>query len=452
MATSGGHLLVPKALRVIKFVAEKTSRIIREKLPQSVRTARVEQQPAYALNNARQPKSRIEAILRGQSRSYSTQQAFSSTARHLSSSPEQASRVNRSSFPSSRTGHAVRNSTSRTHFASTLRPNVTGGTLCRSAGGYGLGAGRVGGVRHFSHSPAAPSEVINNVSQAVRSFWLSGQKAHFDGINPKSGEKQFKAVTALQHETGWKISSSHADAPGSYLDFQVTPTITAVGPFSSIPRAPPTTQGQTTLNSEGFMDILSVDFTRALNDLSMIMNDLKQLAALGDLAISLPNRSTLRVRFPGCDAEAVENLCKELGIRRGIVYQDPGFDSHHGTEMALLFPFAPSNLGSEVIYSPNNSQKKREEIEWQEMMSPDPLPIMHSNLSMASHDFEEVERIEANDWLSPPSDYSSLHGSDHDNTELYFTTNHARDNRQQFDYEGLEGVYRFLEECGRAKR
>lgn len=132
--------------------------------------------------------------------------------------PAHAVKYNRAALPSSLTATAVSRLTTRAPFASTLRPNLTGGTLSRTSGGYSLGGGRANGARYFSHTPAAPAQVVNNVSAAVRAFWLSGQKAHFDGLTP-TGEKRYRNVTSLQEETGRKMQSVAKNAPGSFIDF-----------------------------------------------------------------------------------------------------------------------------------------------------------------------------------------------------------------------------------------
>ncbi len=250
------------------------------------------------------------------------------------------------------------------------------------------------------------------------------------------------------------MRTARPSAPGSYLDFKVTPTITALGPLSTIPRSQSASQAQESLHCEGLMDVLSVDFARALKDLAAIMNDLKKLSNLGDLPICLHDSSTLRVKFPGCDADSVERLCSELGIGRGFVYQDAEFDAHNGTEIALLFPFASSKTPSEATFSPRvQPAKKLEEdlFEWGEMMSADTSPH-HSTRSITSHDFEEVDVVEENPWVSSPSGYSSLHGSDEGDVARYFEAAQAKSTHQASDFEGLEGVYRFLEECDRARR
>lgn len=439
---------------------DKAAGAVRDKLPQAVRATEARAEPAYARIAPRQPLSRLAAIKQSQSRWYTTKQSINNAVRHFSS---QSKASTRASYPTSRTASAVGRLTTRTPFASQLRPNLTGGTLCRSAGGYGLGGGRVGGARYFSHSPAAPAQVVNNVSQAVRAFWLSGSKARFDGFNPRTGDKRYRSVSEIQDEARQKMDMSSAHGKGSFIDFKVSPTITAVGPLASIPRASNTVDCESddiqSLNNTTTMSNLAIDFARALKDLAAIMNDLKHLSTLGDLPVLLENSTTLRVRFPGCDKDTVENLCRELNIRRGFVGQDEGFDVATGTEMALLFPFAPSKSPSEVMYETQIKAKptkriKREHVDWHDMLSPtgSPSPGI-SHRSATSNEFEEILD---NPWLSSPSGYSSLHPSEmeDDNVATYFEPQKrtAHTSAEANGYEGLEGIYRFIEECDRARR
>jgi len=333
-----------------------------------------------------------------------------------------AAQYNRASFPKSATATAVSRLTTRAPFASTLRPNLTGGALPRTSGGYGLGGGRTGGARYFSHTPAAPAQVVNNVSAAVRAFWLSGQKAQFDGMS-SLGEKRYRSITNLQEETGRKMRSVSRMAPGSYIDFPVNPTLTALTPLGAqFPFSSAMDVSAPNLNTEGFLDILSVDFARALKDLSATMNDLKRLSSLGDLPITLEQKSTLRVRFPGCDAGIVERLCDEVGVQRGIIYQDEDFESSAGTQMALLFPYAPTS--EHTLSSPGGSLR-----------------------SQSGHDYEEVdEEILDNPWLDSFESMDDISEAE----SAYFSRPSPQQNSS--DYEGLEGIYRFLEQCDSARR
>lgn len=366
---------------------------------------------------------------------------------------------------------------------------MTGGTLSRSAGGYGTGAGRVGGARYFSHGPAQPAEVISNVSQAVRAFWLNGHKARFDGYNEKTGNKRYRAVSPTQDKANNAFDRHHAHAAGSFIDFKVSPTITAVGPLSTVPRSEEydsfcsTTEQSlpisTTIADESVMHNLAVDFARALKDLAAVMNDLKHLATIGSLPLILVDPCTLRVRFPGCDRDTVEALCIELDVRRGIVGQDEEFEAQHGADIALRFPFAPSKSASEAdleqIYDGWRPAKrtKREHVDWHGMVSAKQSQVSFDEdfetvspaLKSISHGQEvlgfmnEDGEIVNNPWLGSArqSDYSSLHPSEHGAEEpIYFEPDHRQYNLHQSyhetGYEGIEGIYKFIEHCDRARQ
>jgi len=339
----------------------------------------------------------------------------------MSSGPTRTPKLSRGAFPTSRTATAVSQLTSRAPFATTLRPNLTGGTLPRTAGGYSLGGGARNGARYFSHTPAAPAQVISNVSTAIRAFILSGQKAQFDGMTP-AGEKSYRGVTRLQEETARKMHAIPISAPGSYIDFHVCPTVTALSPLGASFPFPSSPMERTvpTLNTEGFLDILSVDFARALKDLAATMNDLKRLSALGDLPVTLEQKYILRVRFPGCDAESVERLCDEVGVQRGIIHQDLDFDASVGGQIALRFPFCPTR--EHTISSPGGSLRSQTGHEVREM-----------------DDFEDFE--EDNPWLEG---YESMDNSNAD-VSAYFSKPSEPLTSSGFD--GMEGIYRFLEEC-----
>jgi len=341
----------------------------------------------------------------------------------------------------------------RAPFASTLRPNLTGGTLGRTAGGYGLGGGRVGGARYFSHTPAAPAQVINNVNQAIRAFLIGGKKAQFDGVDARTGEKRYKTVSVLQDQVNRTVASLPRTSPGSFIDFKVNPTITALTPLAAVAGFSFTSQQAATLCSDGLLDVLSVDFSRALKDLSIVLNDLKRLSKLGDLPITYRS-AALRVHFPGCDAETVEKLCDELGIQRGVVGQDEEFDAFAGTEIALLFPFAPTKTVSECSFYAK-PVTERERIQWHTMLSPETVSLTssgytspaYSTRSDAGLDFEELEFD--NPWLSSPSGYESFHTSEvEDSPPRYEDSSH----HTPLEYQGIEGIYRFIEQCDAAAR
>jgi len=350
-------------------------------------------------------------------------------------------KYDKSSFPKSRIGGIVNAQAGRAPFASTLRPNLTGGTLGRTAGGYGWGSGRAGGARYFSHGPAAPAQVINNVSQAVRAFLISGQKAQYDGIDPHRGEKRFKAVSVLQDQVHRTLNKVPKATPGSYVSFNINPTVTALTPLKAV-KGFPASQEKTSLKSEGLLDVLSVDFTRSIKELAAVLKDLQRLSELGDLPITYKD-STLKVHFPGCDRDTVETICNDFEVRRGVVHQDEDFDDFVGTDIALLFPFASSRTPSECSFfeKPVSGRQHVPAIDWEHMLSP---PVLSSDAysTHSENGFDEyldVEDATSNPWLSSssPSGYESLHTSEAD--EVNYDA--------PLEYQGIEGMYRFMSHC-----
>ncbi|KAJ5893921.1 hypothetical protein N7495_005612 [Penicillium taxi] len=411
MAPANGHLLLPKIWRVARFAYEKAAKAIRAKLPENTLPyqAALRYQPAYARINC-QPISRAAAIRQAQSRRFSTL-GFQAKA---------------AAYRSTRVASNISRMTSRAPFASTLRPNLTGGTLGRTAGGYARG-----GARYFSHSPTAPAEVIHNVSQGIRAFLLSGQKVRYDGIDPRTGENRYSAVSALQDQASRKMISIPRNSLGSHIDFQFSPTITA---FSA----------SQTLHSEGLVDMLSADFARALKEFAVVMNDIKRLQTLGDLPIELLDRSTIRIRFPGCDADTVERLCDDLGIQRGRISQDEDFERRVGADLALLFPFAPSvpstsssdnSLFEKTSHQPTLST---DDIDWHNMLTPETIS------------FNDRELFGENPWASvSQSAYSSINISELGD-RVYFPETSSGLQESSTEHDGDEGIYRLIAECDRA--
>jgi hypothetical protein len=266
--------------------------------------------------------------------------------------------------------------------------------------------------------------VVQQVSQAARAFWLGGQRARFDGVGP-DGNQRFRAVGAAEEAARIKMSGIPRGMAGSYIDFRISPTVTALSPLSAgFPFSMAGVRSDAcapSLNTEGLLDVLSVDFARALKDLSAVMADLKRLSSLGDLEIVLQKDNLIRVRFPGVDAETVDRLCDDVGVRRGIVGQDPDFDASLGVPMALRFPFAPDATG-ETFTSPGGSMRSH-------------------NSELSVEDDELLDAFVENPWLSSPEPegYESM------SPPILSTGGNSE------DFEGLEGIYRFLEECDRAR-
>jgi len=452
------HVLVWKNLKVLRLAVKNTSRLLQTHLASSARPA-AELQPALARIAPRHPIHPAAFIK--QSKRWFSNQAWRATVREFSSGTAKSIKYDRSSFPKSRTGNAVNLSTGRAPFANTLRPNLTGGTLGRTAGGYSHGG--AGGARYFSHGPAAPAQVIQNVNQAIRAFMIGGKKAQFAGVNPHTGEKRYREVTELQSEASKKLSSVPKATPGSFIDFAVNPSITALTPFGNVSGFKESQQQRMDhLNTEGLLDILSIDFSRALKELASILSDLKKLSSLGDLPITYQN-SCLRVHFPGMDADSVESLAIELGLQRGIIKQDPDFDSYNGTDIALLFPYAPSKSPSECsFFEKPVVQRKVDQLWWDDpalyeqrpstpvlrnLPSPD-----YSTMSEQSYEMDGIpdDVLSGNPWLSSPSGYETIHSSDLDSPRMF--AKEPSGASTPLEYQGIEGIYRFMEQLDAAER
>ena len=288
----------------------------------------------------------------------------------------------------------------------------------------------------------------------MRAFFLSGQKVRFDGIDQRTGEKRYKAVSSLQDQAERTMNAIPRTAPGSFVDFQLSPTITALGAIRGLEKG-----SAPTLNSEGLMDMLSADFARALKDFAAVMNDLKRLSALGDLPIKLHDRSTIRVHFPGCDAETVEHLCGEAGVQRGRIVQDEDFNLRTGADLALLFPFAPSVApSSETDYYFEKAPRRQSlpsDIDWHGMMTPETLEPSSPGVSRDSGNpicFEDSELFGENPWKSSPPSYSSINISELGDKAFFPEVSSAGHPETTSAYDGSDGIYKFLAECERAQR
>ncbi|KAJ6779681.1 hypothetical protein PWT90_02729 [Aphanocladium album] len=421
----------PAAVRILRVAATRATEAVRANLAGAARPLYGKPQyiPIRSGPAGRQP-IHPAAFLKQQRRWISrvSGQHVQAIRRFLSTTPHHGARqpFHRSQLPSSNTSRRVAQFSGRAPFANALRPNLTGGAMPRSAGGYGIGGG---GARYFSHTPAAPAQVVQNVSQAMRAFFLSGQRLQYDGLGA-NGEPQYRAVSVLEDQAMRKMANFPRFASGSFIDFKLSPTITALSPLaaaligaseiSGFKGAAPS--AGTSLNTDGFLDVLSTDFGRALKDLTAVYADLRRLSVLGDLPVSMEKSNVLRVRFPGVDVYTLERLCDDIGIERGILGQDPQSEKMH---MTLQIPFAPES--AKAFSSPGCSTRSV----WGPSEEYDSL----SDDSLIHEAFE----FDGNPWLSDPEEYESLSPA----------SGSAEQSSQ--DFEGLEGIYRFLEECDRAK-
>ncbi|KAI9761376.1 MAG: NAD-dependent histone deacetylase sir2 [Chaenotheca gracillima] len=483
MAASSGFVWVPMAIRIARHAVKRTTALVRAKLAESSRPLESQLQPIFVRNTPRQPIHPAAFLRQSKGRWYTTHSAVNAAFRRFTTaarlSAQSGVKYDRTSFPKSAIGAAVTRLPARAPFASTLRPNLTGGAIPRTAGGYATGAGRAGGARYFSHTPAAPAQVVNNVSIACRAFFMSGGKAHYVGSHPVTGEKRYAATTSQNRNLAARFHGLARAIPGSSLDFEIVQDLPlAVNERSQISIV---------------LAILNQEHACECIDCTIIESDLRRLRTLGDFpCVRLPN-SFLRVLFPGCDASTLETLCNDLTIQRGIVKEDDNFDSSSGVQAALKFPFAPSESDSIGIdpYEQPIFYRKFGQLHPQSMLSSDSSSLdfdmisTQSNMSdletidqdYQSQDFEDIEpsSSEFQSFTSPSvglSDYSSLHASEADQDDVYF--NNPRDFSQGFEipnhspvdtgevsgsssqdadissrydvsqYQGMEGVLRFM--------
>lgn len=460
MSPAGG-IWAPAALRLLRQTAVTTTKMLRQKLAAATRPVNAQLQPAAVRASGRHHQPiHPSALLRQQRRSakwfstHATSTLPSAVRRFLSTASPTGAKFDRSRLPTSTISRAVSQLPGRAPFASTLRPNLTGGAFPRTAGGYSAtGAGRIGGnsARYFSHAPAAPAEVVQQVSQAVRAFWLSGQRARYDGVGADGRTPRYRAVSAAAEDARLKMSSysgimrEKSAAPGAYVDFRISPTVTALSPLGGAANAVSSVFGPTaaaaagfhvagtgaSLNAEGFLDVLSTDFARALRDLAAVMADLKSLSSgLGDLPVELRG-DVLRVRFPGMDAGAVESLCDDVGVLRGVVGEDADFCRSAGVPVALKFPFAPGleDVDTKTLTSPGGSMRS------------------HTSALSEEDDDAFLDDYEDNPWVLSEEDEAEEEGYASLSPPVYGSSGeHCSE-----DFEGLEGIYRFLEECDRVR-
>jgi len=279
----------------------------------------------------------------------------------------------------------------------------------------------------------------------VRAFCLTGQKALYDGVDARSGQPRYKAVSPLQERALAQLDSLPRASPGSYIDFAVNPTITALTPLHAVAgfrRAP------TSLHTAGLLDALGADFSRALAELAAILADLQRLAALGDLPLTYrggPAAPALRVHFPGCDAAAVDALAAELGLCRGVVAQDPDFDVFAGARVALLFPFAPSAAPSE-----RGGGAWERAPPW---MPDEPDPILFSDgESVRSECGFERDAVDVRAPLRSPTELTGFESVRSSELESEARVPERYSSATPLEYQGFEGIYRFIEMCDASAR
>ena len=439
MAPAPGHLLVPAARRLIKYAINKTNTFFRAKASATTTSSSssstnpiLEAIPVHTRgNNGGQPTHPLAFLKQLRSQSGVGERRFFSTRSKFPRNVTDLPKARRTFQTSTRVGAAIAKSTNPRPFASTLRPSLTSGALPRRAGGYTLG-----GAKNFSSTAGLQTNVVQNVSQAVRAMILKGERARYDGIDPVTGHPTYKRVGAVENKISAHVGKSallsqnqQQNQKGTTLRFKLAPTVTAVS----------------STFATGLEDVakpLERDLARGIQALVAINQEIKKLAdRLGDLPMVLEYRPTgpsLEVRFPGCDGQTVENLCDELGICRGVVVEDPGWTEDKDAEMALLFPFAPvqSLPPRHHHYQINAKESLSPSLRAESITSEDGfLPTPGTTTSFLNNDPYHC--------LLP-----SLSPSDIDLDDLSDDDGHTLPaGNSDGSFDGIQGIYRFLREC-----
>ena len=285
---------------------------------------------------------------------------------------------------------------------------------------------------------------------------IGGGKARFDGVDPITGEKRWRSVSAMEDEVShnFEVARALRSVKGTSVEFRLNPTITALAGPSCLDSKMTVFDTQT-LGSMTMLDSLAADFARAVKDLSAILADLHRLASFGDLPLSVTKNasgSVLTVRFPGCDADAVSRLCDEVGVRRGVIMEDEEWQTDRGVDMALLFPFAPTDsVDSDAGMEYFSGIKDVGHLRWDDMLS----PSEHMSARSKASEFTMSPIGEAFQHMEHPWVGSQEEHVDTSDGKRDLDTSLSGDSNASLgvqEYEGAEGIYRFLQECDRAKR
>lgn len=161
-------------------------------------------------------------------------------------------------------------------------------------------------------------------------------------------------------------------------------------------------------------------------------------------------------------------------MRRGVIVEDEAWNEkdNKDVEMALLFPFAPSTSPSVMseenddaarYFTFNNNQRmgkpvQQDQLDWRHMLSPSTCPdSLHDNTSF--DDFATLKSPMINPHSDSPSGYDSLCDSDFNPDDPYYRTlsplrapSHDTRGGGTTDYEGVEGIYKFLQVCEDVRR
>ncbi|KAK9370109.1 hypothetical protein V1509DRAFT_608350 [Lipomyces kononenkoae] len=235
-----------------------------------------------------------------------------------------------------------------------LNPKWTGGTLSRSLQGYSLPGLRArGSVRYFSYNARPMANVVANLSASARAGVLESYKLAAkatDGNKLVSIDRMPYDLPMPSDVETLSSSYSHGDfyficsAPvlersestmenvfdsaaikeasnTTYLEFDLSPTFTFSTVYAEL--------------TEEVVDSITDSVDRHIADLNRVVTDVKAIASsIGSLRVSLRhgNSTVLRAHFSDRTPDQVENICKDLGITRGMIRVHKEMNGHPAAE------------------------------------------------------------------------------------------------------------------------
>ena len=220
---------------------------------------------------------------------------------------------------------------------------------------------------------------------------------------------------------------------------------------------------------------------------------------------------TIRVRFAGCDGETVRAMCTEVGIKQGIIREDEGWrerDMDQDVMMSLRFPSVPLPAPTTQSHPFENHGRRRAmgianegsahgsgsddigQVYFGRSNRVDPQDLSNEITSLTSSSlslnlasgqstgYSDVEREIDASPANIPSGNTHYHVSspshpaygndmfDGDNDSECWSQStldrhspsllgprsrsRSQDEEEREEYEGMEGIYRFMRECDEA--
>lgn len=195
-----------------------------------------------------------------------------------------------------------------------------------NTGGFGFigkSQGRIGkglfscfpkhNARMFStFSPNATHQIVENLSQNIRMFFLKGGKLSKDMMHSESGSTPYELMNQNVAEDDLRLASKFSDVKqdsGCFIEFDFSTPLCV--PESGI------------FDDESSINLESV-FEYNMNYQVKILQDIKTFKeTIGSTSFRY-NKAKNRIRFycPNCDVMKMEGLLKDANITTGVVYKN----------------------------------------------------------------------------------------------------------------------------------